>query len=102
MSGFCQFCQLWHSTSCCHPGRGQLDLVEHENTQLKAKQAEMREDYERLVIVNTYLTEAALTEAALELKTERDKLREALELACIPCTSRIREALKGDRRRRIE
>lgn len=21
MSGFCDFCQVWHSASCCHPGR---------------------------------------------------------------------------------
>ena len=28
MSGFCDFCQIWHSASCCHPGR--IILIERD------------------------------------------------------------------------
>ena len=40
MSGHCEFCGIWHSASCCHPGRGALDVADHEITALRAKLAE--------------------------------------------------------------
>lgn len=37
MSGFCDFCQAWHSAGCCHPGRSILAEREAQTTQLKAR-----------------------------------------------------------------
>ena len=35
-SGFCDFCGIWHSGSCCHPGRARLDRAEQDNARPRA------------------------------------------------------------------
>jgi len=34
MSGHCDFCGIWHSASCCHPGRAKLEELKLEINQL--------------------------------------------------------------------
>lgn len=36
-SGFCDFCQTWHSAGCCHPGRRVLAEKDRQIDQLRAK-----------------------------------------------------------------
>jgi len=38
MSGHCDFCGIWHSASCCHPGRA---VVANLESQLTAANAEI-------------------------------------------------------------
>lgn len=35
-SGHCDFCNCWHSGSCCHPGRAAMAVVEAEREALRA------------------------------------------------------------------
>lgn len=37
MSGHCDFCDMWHSGPCCHPGRVILAMQDEEIKDLKAK-----------------------------------------------------------------
>jgi hypothetical protein len=41
MSGHCDFCGIWHSSSCFHPGRAKLDTLERENARLQARVEEL-------------------------------------------------------------
>lgn len=36
-SGFCDFCQLWHSATCCHPGRVLLAQRDERIAELEQK-----------------------------------------------------------------
>ena len=45
MSGFCEFCGIWHSASCCHPGRKILD---EKNQQIATLQEQIGAINERL------------------------------------------------------
>lgn len=71
MSGFCTFCQLWHSASCCHPGQGQIALVEFENTKLRAEVEKLKQ---RLKDEYEETSKFGRSQAA-----EVEGLREALE-----------------------
>ncbi len=37
MSGYCDFCEIHHSGSCCHPGRAKLEALRAENRLLMVK-----------------------------------------------------------------
>src|SRR5690348_5180261 len=93
MSGHCDFCNIWHSGGCSHPGRMLLAMREREL-------AELQDKYNKLVLAGTFhqdcrpnrqQAEAWLADAqamndkwADEVKarrqaeTERDAFRDAL------------------------
>ena len=43
MSGHCDFCGVWHSSSCCHPGRGRLRIAIAERDAARAEVERLRE-----------------------------------------------------------
>ena len=42
MSGHCDFCQTWHSGSCCHPGRAELTRLRAEVARLNEERVTVR------------------------------------------------------------
>lgn len=42
MSGHCEFCHVWHSGPCCHPGKGALILAGRRIAELEAQLAELK------------------------------------------------------------
>lgn len=76
MSGHCDFCQIWHSGGCCHPGRAILEAQRQDIERLNDEAAVSRGDY-RLLNALQEETEKQLTE--LEDKIiEQEKEMEVL------------------------
>jgi hypothetical protein len=48
VSGHCDFCGIWHSSSCFHPGRAKLDTLERDNARLQARVEELRRENQGL------------------------------------------------------
>jgi len=66
MSGHCDFCQIWHSASCCHPGRAKLIDLE---SQLTASEANEEKQRNTISILEARLARLELVELA-EAKEE--------------------------------
>lgn len=46
MAGHCDFCGIWHSGSCCHPGRAKLAELERELASAVAERDRYRYNWE--------------------------------------------------------
>lgn len=41
-SGHCDFCGIWHSAGCCHPGKARLDALEAERDEARSDVAKAK------------------------------------------------------------
>jgi len=63
MSGYCDFCQIWHSASCCHPGRIRLIALEEQVRELRCIiEITIRQMRENGLIKSATVVEKALSE----------------------------------------
>jgi len=84
MSGHCDFCDIWHSGFCCHPGRVKLEFA---NAEIQAYYNEAADGWGKFRQAESQLI-------ALQAKVEklRDAIIEALRHHLSP--SHIWEATK--------
>jgi hypothetical protein len=50
MSGMCDFCGIWHSGSCCHPGRAILREADEQIAELKEQNNELLDKLNTCII----------------------------------------------------
>lgn len=69
MSGYCNFCGVWHSGSCCHPGRLRYDsLLERIECAPEPSTAHLRLYLGALTAGEVRIAKAAYNLALADLK----------------------------------
>jgi len=89
MSGYCDFCQAWHSAGCCHPGRVILAEKEIEIRTLKELLEEVgeaiAEESATITVIKNHLKDEGVDTFACNLGISWGRLTALL--------TRIREEL---------
>ena len=73
MSGHCDWCDIWHSGSCCHPGRA---LYADLEVKIAALREQLREADERISMFKK--ANEQIGDLCDEVGIDRDRLRDAI------------------------
>lgn len=106
-SGFCDFCQVWHSASCAHPGRAEIERLKAELESLARTNASLGVTNERLkaelgkweMSHKFHVARIGELERALErivFSTVRDCTTGEGHARCIGIASNALAAIKGE------
>lgn len=75
MSGWCDFCQIWHSGSCCHPGRKYMN-TENRTYKPNSDNVLLEEKIDKLQIqLNMLYNQVARLVTKLEKQFDRERHR---------------------------
>ena len=109
MSGHCDFCNIWHSGSCCHPGRALLTVAEARISSLEdavqdviadpashglAKWTMTKLQSVRGEAVAQFINPEPLLQRITELETQKAGLLEACLAGALLLARRLRRVIK--------